>query len=86
MSDSENHIETEVESYVAQLDGFITQTKDFQKSEAHVDVVRRFVRDCDTLKSDLYAKSCPTMEDMNDYADRCASLDVQFHNLKNEHK
>jgi hypothetical protein len=86
MSDSDNHIETEVESYATQLDEFIKQTETFEKSDAHVDVVRRFVRDCNTLKSDLYTKSCPTMEDMNDYADRFASLDVQFFNLKNAHK
>lgn len=86
MSDKDNHVEIEAEEYVTQLNDFIKQTNEFSTNNGHVDVVKRFVRDCDTLKTDLYDKKVPSLEDLCDYGDRFASLEIQFHNLKQAHK
>lgn len=86
MSQERSLVETEFDDNVVRLDEFIEGTKAFTPIKSLEDVVKRYVRDCTVLKEDMFSKACPSHGDINDFNDRFNSLEIQFHNLKNDHK
>lgn len=86
MTKERSSLELEFDDNAAKLDDFITQAEAFSPITSMSDVVKRYIRDCNTLKVDMFAKECPSLEDINDLHDQFASLEVRFHDLKNYHQ
>lgn len=82
MSEDRVTLETELKDYADNIDSWISAIAETPVDVSKKGVVERFVRDCQTLKADLYTSNSPSNEDLNDFTDRHASLDVQYNNLK----
>lgn len=82
MSEDRLTTNSEIDAYVEDLDSWIEKSGAAKVKDSYKGVVDRFVRDCNTLKSDMFGNQKPSSCDMVDYNDRYSSLDVQFHNLQ----
>lgn len=74
-------VENEFDGHKTELQEMISTAEKLTVPNTHKNVVARFVRDCQTLISDLDAEDTPSAADLSDYDNRKNSMEIQYHNL-----
>jgi len=80
MSDTLSNVQTELATHVEILDELIKTVQAKQFADGDQKAVSRFIRDCETLKTDVASDTNPTTGDLVDYHNRRAVLEVQAFN------
>lgn len=86
MAEEVSLVEAEINGHVTGIDSFVEAIKSLDADPDYNNVVKRFVRDCEILKTDMFESSEPSNCDLVDFSDRYNSLEVQFHNIKRDHQ
>lgn len=79
-------VEDEIQGHIVDLDHWIREAATLSVSRSRANVVERFARDCETLKTDMDKSDTPSAHDMVDFSDRRNSLEIQFHHLTKSHR
>lgn len=78
--------EDEIDAHRKDLNMWTVVLETLTIPESRQGTVNRFVRDCNTLLSDMDENETPGMADLVDFTDRRNSLEIQYLNITNDLK
>ena len=81
MSEERPLVENELVDHKTELTEWINEINKLTIPSSHKRVTERFIRDCETLKTDMDTDSIPSSVDLCDFTDRKNSLEIQYINL-----
>ena len=84
MADDRTLVENELNDHKIELNEWVAGAKSFNAPDSHKRVLERFIRDCETLKTDMEKDSVVSSVDLCDFTDRKNSLEIQYINLKQD--
>lgn len=77
-------VDIELSDYKHEIKTWVESIKSKKYRLDYESVVNRFLRDCETLVSDMHQATKPETADLCDFTDRKNSLEIQYLKLLNE--
>lgn len=81
ITEDKHLVNDEINDHKVELNQWVEKVKDLPVPANRQKVCERFMRDCQTLLTDLDGANPPSCADLCDFDDRRRSLEVQFHNI-----